>query len=176
MDSSERREQIIRLLNEAASPKSAGRLAAQLGVSRQIIVGDVALLRASGIDIDATPKGYVLKTAAHPAAKRSRIVCIHNNSATENELNICVDNGCRVIDVIVEHPVYGQLTGMLDIATRYDVRNFIRISSESDAHALFELTNGIHIHTIEYTDDEAFERTVKELEEAGFIYSEPDGE
>ncbi|MDO4961841.1 MAG: transcription repressor NadR [Eubacteriales bacterium] len=170
MDSNKRRENIIKILRSAAAPVSAGKLAAQFDVSRQIIVGDIALIRASGIDINATPKGYVMPGSALPAKKQSRIVCIHDNSRTEDELNIIVDNGCRILDVIVEHPIYGQLTGILDIGSRYDVQNFLRLSRESEAHSLNELTDGIHIHTIEYTDDEAFERTVKELDAAGFLY------
>lgn len=170
MESSERREKIKEILRSSGIAVSAGRLAAELGVSRQIIVGDVALIRASGCDIDATPRGYILRGNGNAGVKRSRIVSVHNDDRTEEELNICVDNGCKVVDVIVEHPVYGQLTGMLDISSRYDVRNFMRKITESDAHSLCELTDGIHIHTLEYRDDEAFERTVRELKDAGFIF------
>lgn len=172
MDSNDRRNKIKDILHKADAAVSAGRLASELGVSRQIIVGDVALLRASGCDIDATPRGYIMRESSQPAAKRSRIVSRHSDDRTEEELNICVDNGCKVVDVIVEHPVYGQLTGMLDISSRYDVKNFIRKVREADAHSLCELTDGLHIHTIEYTDDEAFRRMKEELAEAGFIYDE----
>ena len=172
MESSERREKIKeKLFSSGNAPISAAKLARSFGVSRQIIVGDIALLRASGIDIEATPKGYILRSGAS-FMKRGRVVCLHGGDKTEEELNICVDNGCRVLDVIVEHPVYGQLTGMLDIATRYDVRNFMKKSRDASAHALYELTDGIHIHTLEYADDETFARTVSELDAAGLLYKE----
>ncbi len=174
MDSAERREQIKIILRQSRNAVSAGRLSERLGVSRQIIVGDVALLRASGCNIDATPRGYVMRPEdkLQTAADRAVIVSRHDSSRTEEELNILVDNGCRVIDVTVEHPVYGQLTGLLDIASRYDVRNFMSKVAEAGAHSLCELTDGVHIHTIEYTDEDAYKRALSELEAAGFLYTE----
>lgn len=172
MDSNERREKIRNILSISDTAVSAGKLSVQLGVSRQIIVGDVALLRASGCDIDATPRGYIMRHKA-PAAehtKRAIIVSRHESSRTEEELNILVDNGCKVLDVTVEHPVYGQLTGLLDISSRYDVKNFINKVAQADAHSLCELTDGVHIHTLEYTDEDAYKRAIEELAAAGFIY------
>ncbi len=168
MDSSNRKNNILEILKQASSPVSATSLSKKFGVSRQIIVGDVALLRAAGYDIDATPRGYVM--GADKTTNRSRIVCQHQDADTERELNIIVDNGCHVVDVIVEHPVYGQLTGLLNIGSRYDVKVFLQKVAESDAHSLCQLTDGIHIHTIEYPDSDALERTIAELKEAGFIY------
>ncbi len=172
MDSSNRRENIIKVLRTAASPISASKLAERFGVSRQIIVGDIALIRASGIEIDATPRGYILHDHEEIPVKRTQIVCVHTTAQTEEELNICVDNGCKVIDVIVEHPVYGQLTGLLDIANRYDVKNFMQKSKKAAAHSLFELTDGIHIHTLEYKDEESVARVIAELNVAGILYQE----
>ncbi len=171
MDSNNRKNRILEILTDASAPVSAASLAGRLGVSRQIIVGDVALLRAGGIGIDATPRGYVLqKPAAVLPHLRSQVVCQHSDADTERELNIIVDNGCRVIDVIVEHPVYGQLTGLLNIASRYDVKCFLQKTAKAGAHSLCQLTDGIHIHTIEYPDTDALRRTKDELKEAGFLY------
>ena len=47
MNAAQRRERILTRLNSAGAPLSASTLAAELGVSRQIVVGDVALLRAA---------------------------------------------------------------------------------------------------------------------------------
>ena len=168
MDSTTRKNNILKILNQASGPVSATALAKELGVSRQIIVGDVALLRASGCDINATPRGYIIASAA--TSNRTRIVCQHTDTDTKKELTVMVDNGCHVIDVIVEHPVYGQLTGLLNIASRYDIKVFLQKVASSDAHSLCELTDGIHIHTIEYPDKDSLERTILELKEAGFIY------
>ncbi len=174
MDSKERREKIKTILKKSKGAVSAGRLSERLGVSRQIIVGDVALLRAAGCNIDATPRGYIMRTEdkLQSTADRAVIVSKHDSARTEEELNILVDNGCKVIDVTVEHPVYGQLTGLLDIASRYDVKSFIKRAAEAGAHSLSELTDGVHIHTIEYTDDDAYKRALSELKRAGFLYTE----
>ena len=53
----ERRRAVARALEEADGPVSAAALAERFSVSRQIIVGDIALLRAAGADISATPRG-----------------------------------------------------------------------------------------------------------------------
>ncbi len=173
MNSDERRLEIKKILESSESAVSATALARQLGVSRQIIVGDVALIRAAGCDIDATARGYVLRTNnEYASGRRYQVVCQHSRLETEQELMIMVDNGCRVIDVIIDHPVYGQLTGSLDISSRYDIKKFMQRISEHEAHSLSELTDGIHIHTIEYPDEGTLERTLKELKEAGLIYED----
>ena len=56
MNTIDRREDIVRRLTISAEPISASSLAAAYGVSRQIIVGDIALLRASGEKISSTPR------------------------------------------------------------------------------------------------------------------------
>ena len=112
MHAEERRETILKLLRQSAQPVSASTLAGQLSVSRQIIVGDIALLRAGGADIFATPRGYCLQNAAAAGLTR-RVAVRHDEAGMEAELNTMVDNGCTVVDVIVEHPLYGQLTGPL---------------------------------------------------------------
>ena len=107
MHAEERRETILNLLRQSAQPVSASTLAGQLSVSRQIIVGDIALLRAGGADILATPRGYCLQNAAAAGLTR-RVAVRHDEADMEAELNTMVDNGCTVVDVIVEHPLYGQ--------------------------------------------------------------------
>ena len=54
-----------------------------------------------------------------------RVACVHRGEDMERELTIMVDNGCTVIDVVVDHPLYGQMTGQLSLASRYDVRQFV---------------------------------------------------
>lgn len=150
-------------------PVSASALAVELHVSRQIIVGDIALLRAEGIDIDATPRGYLLVDPVQKT-KTWKIACFHNETDMEKELQICVDHGCKVLDVIVEHPIYGQLTGELQISSRYELSQFLKRVRENEAHALSELTNGVHLHTLECPDEEAYKRVCDELRESGILY------
>ncbi len=168
MTGDERRGAVLDLLKKSTSPVSASFLAKELGVSRQIIVGDVALLRATGTVIFATPKGYVLSMNSGDSLIY-KVACCHLNSETEDELNIFVDCGITVLDVIVEHPVYGQLTGLLDISSRIEVKEFIDRCSKEKAHSLCELTDGIHIHTIECPSEDSYKIAINMLKERGFL-------
>lgn len=150
---------------------SASSLAAELNVSRQIIVGDIALLRAGGAEISATPRGYVLPRATDGITRT--IACRHTLEQTGTELDILVDNGCTVLDVIVEHPVYGQLTGQLHLSSRYDVGQFLQKVSRSGARPLSALTGGVHLHTILCPDEAAWHRVRAALDQAGFLYTGP---
>ena len=109
-----RRQAVAQALEEAVEPVSAAALAERFSVSRQIIVGDVALLRAGGTDILATPRGYLL--GGRGGGVERTVACVHAPEEMERELNAIVDAGGEVVDVIVEHPVYGQLTGLLGCA------------------------------------------------------------
>ena len=111
MTAEERRAAILDILSQSAGPVSASALAGRFGVSRQLVVGDVALLRAGGAAIEATARGYVVQAAREGLLRR--VACRHREPEMAAELQIMVDNGCAVLDVIVEHPVYGQLTGGL---------------------------------------------------------------
>ena len=170
MNAAERREAILSALSSQNGPVSASHLAQTLSVSRQIIVGDVALLRAGGADIIATPRGYIL-SGSHAGIRR-RIACCHTSTELEEEMNIIVDNGCTIEDVIVEHPIYGQLTGLLQVSSRYDVSSFIREVSSQEAKPLSVLTNGIHLHTITCPDEDAFQRVRQMLRDRGFLVAE----
>ena len=167
MNAIKRREDIMRALTEATEPVSANSLAADLGVSRQIIVGDIALLRASGEKITSTPRGYVM---AESGQNEYTLACVHGIEDTEKELNIMVDNGCKVLTVSVEHPVYGQLTGELHMSSRYDVRQFVEKLQNGEIQPLSALTGGVHLHTLSCPDPECFERTREQLEREGLLY------
>ncbi len=166
-----RREKILDILKERKEPVSASALAREFSVSRQIVVGDVALLRAGGADIAATPRGYRLQGGKTEGLIR-RVACVHDLDGMEEELNLCVDYGCSVLDVIVEHPVYGQLTGELQVRSRYDVSQFIEKAKREGAHALSELTDGVHLHTLSCPSEDAFERVRTALRGAGYLYEE----
>lgn len=161
MNAEERRKTVLETLRASEKPISASALAARFRVSRQIIVGDVALLRAGGADIDATPRGYAMRQPV-PGLLR-KVVCRHGPDEIGAELNAIVDNGCIALDVIVEHPLYGQLTGALQIASRYDVGQFLKRAARSNAHPLSDLTGGIHLHTLSCPDEAAYGRVCQAL-------------
>ena len=97
------------------------------------------------------------------------IACRHTLEQTGQELDILVDNGCTVLDVIVEHPVYGQLTGQLQISSRYDVEQFLARVQAHDAAPLSMLTGGIHLHTLRCPDEAACARACAALKAAGLL-------
>lgn len=167
MEAASRRQAILDRLRTADRPVSASALAAGLNVSRQIIVGDIALLRAGGAEISATPRGYVLPRATDGITRT--IACRHTLAQTGQELDILVDNGCTVLDVIVEHPVYGQLTGQLQISSRYDVEQFLARIRDSDAAPLSLLTGGLHLHTLRCPNEDAYTRACAALKTAGLL-------
>ena len=166
MEAAARRQAILDRLRTADRPVSASSLAAELNVSRQIIVGDIALLRAAGMDIVATPRGYKL---GESSGLLRTVATIHTKEQVEQELLTIVDNGCTVIDVVVEHPVYGQLTGQLQISSRYDVEQFLARVQAHDAAPLSMLTGGIHLHTLRCPDAAACERACAALKAAGLL-------
>ena len=163
----EERRQIIAQTLTADKAISATALAGKFSVSRQIIVGDIALLRAAGMDIVATPRGYKL---GESSGLLRTVATIHTKEQVEQELLTIVDNGCTVIDVTVEHPVYGQLTGPLQITSRYEVGQFIERCR--NAEPLSRLTDGIHLHTLLCPDEAAFERTKDALRALGLLLEE----
>lgn len=170
MDTNERRAAIANCLAQAEAPLSATALANRFSVSRQVIVGDIALLRAGGLAISATPRGYVLPHEQEGVVRK--IACLHTSEDMGRELEIMVDNGCTVLDVVVEHPVYGQLTGALQLSSRYDVGQFLEKVSAHAARPLAELTDGVHLHTVRCPDQSAYDRVVEQLRQAGILYQQ----
>ena len=168
MDSEARRRALSKRLEQAEGPVSAAALARELLVSRQIIVGDVALLRARGLDITATPRGYVLPRP--PAGVSCTIACRHRADQMAQELCAIVDQGCTVLDVIVEHPIYGQLTGPLRLSSRYEVDQFVARCREEAAAPLSQLTEGVHLHTVLCPDQRAAERVREALAKLDLLY------
>lgn len=166
-----RRKQIYDILKKSEQQVSASAMAEKFHVSRQIIVGDIALLRASGAPIVATPRGYLLEKKVE--STDFTIACRHNDdNDLLDELYTIVDNGATVIDVIVEHPVYGQIVGQLHISSRFDADKFAETLNSSDASPLSQITDGIHLHTIRCHDAQRIERIKSLLKEKCILISD----
>lgn len=164
-----RRKGVLKELKSSCEAQSATALAKRFGVSRQIIVGDIALLRAAGEPVVATPRGYLLQ-GQDDAGESYTIACRHGHGDDLlRELYIIVDEGATALDVTVEHPVYGQITGLLQISSRFEANRFQETLKSSKAEPLSQLTGGIHLHTIRCPDRECFLRVVKALSEAGIL-------
>lgn len=169
MDTKERRSAIRNILIEAAQPVTGTALAKELGVSRQIIVGDIALLRASGVDVYATPQGYVVPVKGENAKITATLACRHTREGLADELNIIVDNGGKVLDVVVEHPLYGEIRANLMLSSRREVGDFLNKLAVSGAEPLSIVTGGVHLHTVEISDTKALEKIEEQLKANGIL-------
>jgi hypothetical protein len=132
------------------------------------VVQDVAILRASGEEILATPTGYRLPVES-ARAHRAILACKHPPERTEEELLILLDHGVRILDVIVEHPIYGELKGSLMLESRADLQDFLGRVRASHAALLSSLTSGVHLHTVEASRPEMIARAKGQLRARGFL-------
>lgn len=170
MTGEERRQQILLTLSQESKPVSASRLAKKYSVSRQIIVGDVALLRAAEYPIVSTARGYLLVNQLEEMGYRRKIVCYHTAEQTQEELNTIVSHGGEVLDIIVTHEIYGELRGDLFLSTYQDVEIFLKLAEQSKHKLLTELTGGLHTHTIRCKDAIQFHEIVKALTDKQLLY------
>ena len=165
----ERRRQIVRMLEGERKPLSGTEIARRLHVSRQVIVQDIALLRAGNRNILSTNKGYLLyQPQEHPKFRRTFYV-EHGDERIEEELYTIVDCGGRLLDVVVEHEIYGQITVDLIITSRQDAREFANRLREHGTRGLNALTYGRHYHTVEADKEEYLDLIGERLREKGFL-------
>jgi uncharacterized protein len=165
----ERRAYILKLLQESSEPKTGSELASITNVSRQVIVGDITLLKARNEPIIATSQGYLYMHASNPAGAERIIACSHGPEKTEEELLLLVDHGVTVKDVKIEHPVYGDLTASIMVSNRYEVKRFMEKIHATNASYLSELTEGIHLHTISAPSEKALDEAEEALRKANFL-------
>lgn len=171
MNAKERRKYIENLLRNSTTPKKGQDIAEELYVTRQVIVKDIAILRAKGLDIIATPEGYLMPK--YEKINTQRVLPFsHSRENIEDELQCIIKYGGTVRDVIVEHPVYGEIRAMLMIKTLYDIQSFVKKVQEYDAEPLLSLTKGVHLHTIEAESEENIDNIVKDLKSKGYLLEE----
>jgi uncharacterized protein len=163
-----RRREILGWMQDRDVPIQGSDLARRFRVSRQCVVQDIAILRAGGEEILATPMGYRLPRQS-PRSFRSVIACRHTPEQTREELEILVDHGVKILDVVVEHPIYGELRGSLMIESRADLQDFIERVQAKKATLLSSLTQGVHLHTLEASREELITRAKVKLRAGGFL-------
>jgi transcriptional regulator of NAD metabolism len=171
MNSKERRIYIGELLKKSNNPEKGNKLAEELGVTRQIIVKDIAILRAEGKKIIATPEGYIIPNEQKNVIKKV-MAFSHKPENIEDELKTIIKFGGIIEDVIVEHPLYGEIKGMLMIKTYYDIENFMKRINEYKAEPLLILTGGVHLHTVIAEDEHIIENIVRDLKEKNYLISD----
>jgi len=170
MTSIDRRDNIYKLLLESSEPIKGSVIAKEHSVTRQVIVKDIAILRAKGKRIIATPDGYIINKNENKV--KAIIAVTHTEDKMFEEMNIVIKYGGIIEDVIVEHPLYGEITGMLMIKNYNELNKFIQKYKEQRAKLLSVLTNGVHIHTIAAENEEDIKLIITELRKYNFIVSD----
>ncbi|MBT2569157.1 transcription repressor NadR [Planococcus sp. ISL-110] len=170
----QRRQFLLETIKASAQPMTGSDLAALASVSRQVIVGDMTLLKAKGEPIIATSQGYLFLADRVTAEASRRIACRHQPEDTERELKLLVEAGVTVKDVSIEHPVYGELTAGIHVSNVKEVEAFMKRVRDTGASYLLELTDGTHLHTITAPDNATLEKAVSRMRDNGFLLMETD--
>ena len=169
MKSNERRQSIVNLLLSENKPISGNELSERYGVSRQIIVRDISILKELGNDILATNSGYVIRSS--PLKERIFKV-FHTTEQTENELQTIGDLGGVVADVYVWHKAYGKMAAKLNISSRSQIDQFIESVRTGKSVELMHITGGYHYHTVRAANDDILNRIETALNERKYIAPE----
>lgn len=166
MSGEERRKLILQTIIDSKSPVSGTALAKKYDVSRQVIVQDIALIRANGNNVVSTNRGYILDNSSAP----TRVFkVIHSDEETEDELNLFVDHGAKVIDVFVYHKVYGVVSAEMNIKSRMDVKKYMENLKSGCSSLLKNVTSGYHYHTISADSVEILDEIQESLWEKGYL-------
>lgn len=161
-----RRKKIIEFMNSLSKPQSGASLADALGVSRQVIVQDIALLRAEGYEILSTNRGYILENSGNV----TRVLKMHHtDEQIADELNCIVDLGGTVKDVFVNHKAYGKVIATLNISSRRDVDLFIQSIKSGKSTPLKNVTSNYHYHTIEAESEIILDEIEASLRKLGIL-------
>lgn len=166
MTGTERRDKILEKIRRSETPVSGGSLAKSYDVSRQVIVQDIALIRAAGYDILSTHRGYVLNA---PYAVNRTFKVWHTDERMEEELCSIVDLGGCVVDVMVNHRVYGQMKAGLGIRSRRNVMDFLQDIQSGKSSPLKNITSGYHYHTVEADSEKTLDLIEEMLRKKGFL-------
>ncbi|MFJ7851041.1 transcription repressor NadR [Peribacillus sp. NPDC097206] len=165
----ERRTKLLHILQTSSQPVTGSELSKITNVSRQVIVGDITLLKARNEPIIATSQGYIyLQTETRQNPERT-IACQHEPTRAQEELFLLVDIGITVKDVKIEHPVYGDLTASIMVSNRKEVASFLSKVTKTKATLLSELTSGIHLHTISAASEDLLDEAEEALNKAGIL-------
>ena len=166
MSGEERRGKIIQALKNSDKAVSATTLAKEFDVSRQVIVQDVALLRANGKNIFSTNRGYLIQEDE----ETTRVFKVqHEDDEVEKELTTIVDLGGTVEDVFVYHKVYGVLRAEMNIKSRMDIRNYMEEIRSGKSSLLKNVTSGYHYHTVRAERVEILDMIQEELQKKGLL-------
>lgn len=171
MSGEERRKQILHYLSHSGQPVSGKDLAQEFGVSRQIIVQDIALLRSAQIHIISTNRGYLVPPSGTAGIQRI-FKCFHSDEQTGDELNCIVDQGGVIDNVFVNHKIYGRIQADMNIRSRRDVKKFLDRIRSGKSSLLKNITSDYHYHTISAETGEILDDIEKELSKRGYLVAQ----
>ncbi|MBQ7942552.1 MAG: transcription repressor NadR [Lachnospiraceae bacterium] len=167
MRGEERRKQILQMIEQSPNPIPGLALAKDMQVSRQVIVQDIALLRANGVNIISTNRGYIVQGKPSKVSRVFKV--IHSDEDVETELNLFVDFGAIVEDVFVYHKVYGIVRADMGIKSRMDIQNYLKDISSGKSSLLKNITSNYHYHTIIADNERILDLIQEKLQEKGFL-------
>ena len=166
MDGQTRRQKLLEIVRKSDKPVSGTTLASQLNVSRQVVVTDIALIRANGIDIISTNRGYIVNADNQ---KCSRVIkCRHTDDEILDELFTIVDNGGCAENIIINHRYYNRLEAPLNVRSRLDAKEFMEAIKSGKSKSLSSATSGYHYHTISAESEAVLDVIEQELKERGY--------
>ena len=164
----EREKKILEILRDSETLVSGTYLAEFFDVSRQVIVQDIAILKAKNIDIISTNRGYRLLSKGIKKVIKVK----HDDAEIRNELNAIVDLGASVEDVFVIHKTYGEIRVKLDIKSRRDVDLLVENINSKLSKPLKNLTDNCRYHTIIAENENIFKEVEDKLKELGILMEE----
>ncbi len=169
MRAEDRRKEIALYLMSKSEPVSGTDLAERFHVSRQIIVQDIALLKAQGYEVVSTHYGYVIQKS--PLVERV-FKLFHKREQTRDELMTIVNLGGTVVDDFVWHKVYGRIEAKLNIFSEYHIDKFLEGVRTGKSTELMDITGGYHYHTVRADSENTLNVIEKALKEKGFLAEE----
>lgn len=173
MTGEERRNRIIQTLKTTGSPLTGTALARAFHVSRQVIVQDIALIRAENHSIVSTNKGYLYRMPETENPQPKRVFYVrHTTDQVLEEFMTVIELGGKVLDVAVEHELYGQIRVDLLIETPQDAEIFAQKLSQCRDNPLKVLTDDCHYHTVAAPSEKLLDLIEGELREKGFLLPE----
>lgn len=170
MTGEERRNQILQMLQTQEAPLSGTALAECFHVSRQVIVQDIALMRAENHPIFSTNRGYLYRRSEEAAPIPKRVFFVrHTTEQVPEEFDTILELGGKILDVVVEHELYGQIRVDLLIETKQDAQAFCAKLLKSHDKALKVLTDDCHYHTVAAPTQTLLELIEQALQQKGFL-------
>ena len=170
MNGETRREKIKQMLQESSQPLTGTALANALHVSRQVIVQDIALMRAEHMPILSTNKGYLLRPDDVRLQQPKRVFFVrHTTEQVLEEFMTVIDLGGRILDVAVEHELYGPIRADLLIENAQDARDFVTRLGACRDNPLKVLTDDCHFHTVAAPSEKLLDLIEGELRQRGFL-------